>query len=55
METSKVLSGRRVTLPQECCNDLNITEGDLIIIEWDAKTQKITLMPAVVKPRSEET
>lgn len=54
METVKVISGRRVSLPQECCNDLDISEGDLIIVEWDTKTQKITLTAAVVKPRSEE-
>ena len=52
--TVKVLAGRRVTLPPECCNELNIREGDLLIMEWDPKTQKITLTLAVVKPRSEE-
>lgn len=51
--TVKVLAARRVTLPPECCNELNIREGDLLIIEWDLKTQKVTLTPAIVKPRSE--
>ena len=45
----KVLSGRRISLPENLCKKYNIREGDFVIVHEDEDGIKI--IPADVIPR----
>lgn len=49
---AKVMSGRRITLPEDWCEQENIKEGNLVLIQFIKDSQSITVIPAEIKPRA---
>ena len=45
----KILTGRRITIPQDIFEELNLKEGDWVLLE--SKDNRLYVHPAEVVPR----
>ena len=51
METVKILSGNRITLPKEFVEFWKLSEGDLLGLNVKEPTKFLTVLPVEVKER----
>lgn len=45
----RVTNGCKLTIPKQACEEIELSEGDYVLVEWEEG--KITIVPAQVSPR----
>ena len=50
----KILSGRRIAIPQEWLEKVNLGKGDWIGLEEDPFSERLDIIPLDIKAKTEE-